>query len=191
MRDSKGCIFNIQRFSIHDGPGIRTTIFFKGCPLHCLWCSNPESLNIEPEEIWDNIKKKNVITGKYYSIEEVMEIIRKDNDYYEESKGGITVTGGEIFFQKKFVIKLLKKCKKEGIHTACETSAFTTTSDFKELLKNVDLLIMDLKHYDTDMHKKYTGVPLEPILQNLDIAIDKNVNMLLRIPIIPGVNDSL
>ncbi|MDU5336531.1 glycyl-radical enzyme activating protein [Enterococcus sp.] len=191
MSDAMGCIFNIQRFSIHDGPGIRTTIFFKGCPLRCTWCSNPESQKRQPEPIWDNQKKKDILAGQYYTIEEVMNIIRKDVDYYQESNGGITVTGGEVLAQKNFVIDLLKECKKESIHTACETSAYSSSKDFKELMDHVDLLIMDIKHYDTLKHKKKTAVALEPILKNLEQAIQSNQQMLLRIPIIPGYNDSL
>lgn len=191
MSDLKGCIFNIQRFSIHDGPGIRTTIFFKGCPLRCTWCSNPESQNRHPEKIWDNVKKQEIVTGEYYSVEDVMEIIRKDLDYYKESGGGVTVTGGEVLAQKKFVIELLKQCQKENIHTACETSAYSNKEDFHQLMDHVDLLIMDIKHHDSDKHKKKTFVALEPILENLDQAISQNKNMLLRIPIIPKYNNSL
>lgn len=191
MADVKGCIFNIQRFSIHDGPGIRTTVFFKGCPLRCTWCANPESQLGKPEFIWDNIKKKESITGEYYTIEEVMEIVRKDRDYYQESDGGVTITGGEVLAQKKFVVQLLKKCRKEGIHTACETSAFSTKRDFKELMDHVDFLIMDVKHHDSASHKEKTRVTLDPVLANLDQAIMEQKEMLLRIPIIPDFNDSL
>ena len=191
MSERRGCIFNIQRFSIHDGPGIRTTIFFKGCPLRCTWCSNPESQKRQPEPIWDNQKKQEIITGAYYTVEEVMEVIRKDIDYYEESKGGITVTGGEVLAQKAFVIEILKKCREENIHTACETSAFSSSSDFNELIEPLDLLIMDIKHHSEDAHKAKTGVSLEPILKNLDQAINSQKEMLLRIPIIPAYNNSL
>lgn len=190
MKEQKGCIFNIQRFSIHDGPGIRTTIFFKGCPLRCTWCSNPESQQRKPELIWDNAQKKKIMTGEYLSVEEVMKVIRKDSDYYAESNGGVTVTGGEVLAQKEFVIDLLKQCRKEGIHTTCETSAYSKASDFKELLENVDLLIMDIKHHDSDAHKRKTAVALDPILKNLDRAVLSSTELLLRIPIIPGFNDS-
>lgn len=191
MTSKKACIFNIQRFSIHDGPGIRTAVFFKGCPLRCPWCSNPESQSREPEPIWDNVKKKEIVTGEYYTIEETMEIILKDLDYYEESGGGVTVTGGEVLAQKDFVIDLLEACRKAGIHTACETAAYASTEDFAELLAHVDLLIMDVKHYDTAKHKEKTNIPLAPVLANLDQAIAANKEMLLRIPIIPGFNDTL
>lgn len=191
MKELQAIIFNIQRFSIHDGPGIRTTIFFKGCPLRCSWCSNPESQKKQPEPIWDNIKKQEIIIGRTYSIEEVLEVIRKDRDYYEESNGGVTVTGGEVLAQKDFVVELLSKCQQEGIHTACETSAYASNRDFIDLMEHVDLLIMDIKHHDSDKHRRETGVSLAPILANLDTALSANKEMLLRIPVIPNFNDSL
>lgn len=191
MEEKKGCVFNIQRFSIHDGPGIRTTIFFKGCPLRCTWCSNPESQRRAPEPIWDNIKKKEIITGEYYTIEELMTTIRKDLDYYHESGGGVTVTGGEVLAQKDFVLALLQACRQEGIHTTCETSAYSSQKDFQELLENTDLLIMDIKHYDDIQHLSKTHVHLAPILKNLDQAVHAQRKVLIRIPIIPGFNDSL
>lgn len=191
MEDKKAIIFNIQRFSIHDGPGIRTSVFYKGCPLRCRWCSNPESQNPQPELMWDNTLKKDVMAGKRKSVEEIMEVIRKDIDFYLESNGGVTVTGGEVLAQKDQVIKLLKQCKKEGIHTACETSAYASKEEFVDFISYVDLLIMDVKHYDTKKHKAKTGVALEPILRNLDAAIELNKEMLVRIPIIPKFNDSL
>lgn len=189
--EMQGCIFNIQRFSIHDGPGIRTAVFLKGCPLRCPWCSNPESQSREPEPIWDNIKKKTAMTGEYYTIDEVMDIIRKDADYYAESGGGVTVTGGEVLAQKDFALELLEACRNEGIHTACETTAFAQPEHFVQLLEHTDLLIMDLKHYDPAMHKAKTGVPLAPILANLDQAVKVGKDMLLRIPVIPFFNHSL
>lgn len=191
MNNKKGCVFNIQRFSIHDGPGIRTAVFLKGCPLRCPWCSNPESQSSKPELIWDNQKKKEITTGEYYEVEEVMEVIRKDNDYYLESNGGVTVTGGEVLAQIDFAVRLLKQCKQENIHTACETSGYASEITFEKLIENVDLLIMDIKHYNSDSHQEITGVKLEPILKNLDFAISKSKEMLIRIPIIPGFNDTL
>jgi len=190
MDKTKGCIFNIQRFSLHDGPGIRTSIFFKGCPLRCSWCSNPESQNSAPEPIWDNVKKKEVATGEYITTEELMTIIRKDMDYYAKSQGGITVTGGEPLVQNEFVIQLLQQCQKENIHTACETSGYSSEQAFQQLINNVDLLIMDLKHHDTEKHQAETGVPLKPILENLQLAVKSKKELLVRIPIIPGFNST-
>lgn len=191
MEEKKAIVFNIQRFSIHDGPGIRTSVFYKGCPLRCAWCSNPESQSTQQEEMWDNTKKENVTVGKFKSVEDIMEIVRKDIDFYLESDGGVTVTGGEVLAQKQQAVALLKQCRKEGIHTACETSAYAPSNEFKDFISYVDLLIMDIKHHDTIKHREKTRVPLEPILKNLDIAIELNKKMLVRIPIIPGYNDSL
>lgn len=191
MEEKKAIIFNIQRFSIHDGPGVRTSVFYKGCPLRCWWCSNPESQKMLPELMWDKSKEKNAMTGYYQSVEEIMEVVRKDIDFYKESGGGVTVTGGEVLAQKDQVIELLKQCRKEGIHTACETSAYAKPEEFEDFISYVDLLMMDIKHHDSQKHKEQTGVALEPILDNLDIAIKQDKNMLIRIPIIPGYNDSL
>jgi len=191
MNEARACIFNIQRFSIHDGPGIRTTVFFKGCPLRCAWCANPESQKRLPEPIWDNIKKRSVITGDYLTVDEVMAPILKDIDYYQDSGGGVTLSGGEVLFQKDFAIELLKQCRHHQIATACETSAYASPKDFKALLDQLDLLIMDVKHYDSKQHRLRTGAALEPILKNLDYAVAMNKPMLVRIPIIPDFNNSI
>lgn len=191
MGEKKAIIFNIQRFSIHDGPGIRTAVFYKGCPLRCRWCSNPESQNPKPEKMWDNTQKKNITVGDYKTVEEIMEVVRKDIDFYKESDGGVTVTGGEVLAQREQVMSLLKQCKKENIHTACETSAYASEKDFLEFIQYVDLLMMDIKHYDSEKHKEKTNVKLEPIVKNLKNAIKLKKEMLVRIPIIPKYNDSL
>ena len=190
MEEKKALIFNIQKFSIHDGPGLRTAVFYKGCPLNCLWCSNPESQNFKPENIWDKTLEKQVLVGEYKTVEEIMVEVRKDLDFYLESGGGVTVTGGEVLIQIDQVVALLKQCKKEGIHTATETSGYSTPKNFKKLIDNVDLLMMDIKHHDTVKHKEKTGVPLEPILKNLDIAVSEKEEMLIRVPVIPNFNDS-
>lgn len=191
MTLDKACIFNIQKFSIHDGPGIRTVIFFKGCPLRCSWCSNPESQNSIPEKIWDENKKDYKITGEYKTSQEIMKEILKDTPFYEESEGGVTLSGGEVLNQAEFASNLLDACHKQGIHTACETSAYSSLETFKRFLSHVDFLIMDIKHYDEEKHFEKTGVKLSPILKNLKYAVDSNQAMLLRIPIIPNFNDSL
>jgi pyruvate formate lyase activating enzyme len=187
----KACIFNIQRFSIHDGPGIRTTVFFKGCPLNCTWCSNPESQNFQPEPIWDKIKEKYITTGKYETVENIMKIIMKDIEYYHESDGGVTISGGEVLSQSEFSVTLLEECKKQGIHTACETSAFSSEKIFNNFIEYPDLLIIDIKHYDSLKHREKTGVPLEPVLRNIKYALLKNKNIIFRIPVIPEYNDSM
>ena len=189
--EMKACIFNIQRFSIHDGPGIRTTVFFKGCPLNCTWCSNPESQIFTPEEIWDNIKKGYVITGEYMKVKDITDIIMKDIDYYNESGGGVTLSGGEVLAQSEFALELLDECRKMGIHTACETAAYVNEETFRDFISHVDLVIVDIKHYDEEKHKAKTGVGLELILKNIKYVVETKKDMILRLPVIPGYNDSL
>ena len=187
----KSCIFNIQRFSIHDGPGIRTTVFFKGCPLNCTWCSNPESQSFKPEPMWDKVKNKYITAGEYRTSDEIMKIILKDMNYYIESDGGVTLSGGEVLSQAEFAVELLKECKKHNIHTACETSAFSSPEIFDNFTDYPDLLIIDIKHYNDLKHQEKTGVLLEPVIRNIKSALLKKKNILFRIPVIPGYNDSL
>ena len=191
MEKEKACIFNVQRFSIHDGPGIRTTVFFKGCPLRCPWCSNPESQSLVPEIMWDNVKKKNVTVGQFLSQAEVMDTILKDSEYYAASGGGVTLSGGEVLCQSTYARSLLEACRMHGIHTACETTGFSSPEAFREVVEAADLLLMDLKHYDCRMHQNATNASLEIILSNLRQAYDMKKEILIRIPIIPGFNSAV
>ena len=187
MDNLTACIFNIQKYSIHDGPGIRTVVFFKGCPLKCVWCSNPESQNACPELSLDNL----ITYGEFLNINYVMNEVMKDKDFYEESNGGITLSGGEAMMQHEFSIALLKKLKKEHIHTACETTGYAPPDIFESFIKHVDLLLFDIKHYDSQKHYTYTSVYNEKIIYNLKTAINNGKDVIIRIPIIPGVNNSL
>ena len=182
----KAIIFNIQKFSIHDGPGIRTTVFFKGCPLSCLWCSNPESQNPEIQPELDSS-----LAGKMYTLDEVVKVCLADKVFYDESNGGVTLSGGEAFVQADFAVELLLRLKSEGIHTALETSGYTSPENFMKILQHVNLLLFDLKHYDNDKHLSGTGVDTRLIFQNLKNAIKSDVSTLIRIPVIPDYNDSL
>lgn len=183
-------IFNIQKFSIHDGPGIRTVIFFKGCPLRCLWCSNPESQSTCPQTLWnkDNSPK---IVGELKSVDEILTEILKDKDFYEESGGGVTLSGGEVLVQTDAATALLSKCQGYGIHTAIETTGYAPADKFRKLISKTDLVLFDVKHYDNKKHKLYTGVPNEMILSNIQWACQANVRIIARIPVIPGINDTL
>lgn len=187
----KGLIFNIQKFSLHDGPGIRTVVFLKGCPLKCYWCSNPESQSGSPESMWDNSKKKYKTVGEYKTVDEIMEEVMKDLPFYEQSGGGVTLSGGEVLSQADFAIELLKELKKNDIHTACETSGSVKQEIFEEFLNYVDLVYMDLKHYDPEKHKEGTGVDNQHIIKNIETAINKHDNVVIRIPVIPRYNDQL
>lgn len=185
------CIFNIQRFSLHDGPGIRTTVFFKGCPLRCPWCSNPESQHFVPERMWDNIKKDYTMVGEYMSIEHIMEMVLKDKDYYLESGGGVTLSGGEVLAQPQAALALISACKAENLHVACETSGFASKKIFLEVVKQLDLLIIDIKHYDSKKHLDTVGCALDPIIENIRQAVNLGVDMIVRIPVIPFFNNSV
>lgn len=233
MKEQTACIFNIQKFSLHDGPGIRTVVFFKGCPLKCKWCSNPESQSGNIELTWNektcvmcqkcvNSCKNGAITlkdnlihidsaectlcqtcvnvcptnsianeGKLTDVESVVFEVLKDKDFYEESSGGVTLSGGEVLAQKDFAVELLKELKNHGIHTAAETTGYADIDVFKEFIKNIDLLLFDVKHYDEEVHIKGTGVSNKKILENLKYALDENKEVTIRIPVIPGFNNTI
>jgi pyruvate formate lyase activating enzyme len=195
----RGIIFNIQRFAIHDGPGIRTTVFFKGCPLRCWWCHNPESHKILPEKIEGcNVRRgfdqsftmNNDEVGKEILVDELMTEILKDRVFYEESGGGVTFSGGEPLMQPDFLYEILKECKDEGIRTAVDTSGYTSLEVINKVAEKTDLFLYDLKLMRDDLHTKYTGVSNQLILKNL-IELDhqdKKIN--IRIPIVPELTDT-
>ena len=182
--DNTGIIFDIKRFAIHDGPGIRTTIFFKGCPLHCWWCHNPESHSFSIEE-YNGTKY-----GKKYTIHALMDEIRKDIIFFEESSGGITFSGGEPLSQLSFLINLAERCKKEGFHLTLDTCGHIPLNDFKKIIPLIDLFLYDLKLIDDDLHKQYTGISNQIIIQNLKYLNHQKKNIIIRIPIIPTINDT-
>lgn len=185
------CIFNIQKFSIHDGPGIRTVVFFKGCPLRCYWCANPESQHVAPEKMWDEQQKKITTVGEYRTVSEIMEEVLQDEPFYEESGGGVTLSGGEILQQPAGALALLRALKARGIHTACETTGAADEKVFAEFLDQVDLIFFDVKHYDALRHQKGTGQTNTRILNNLRQALASSAEVIVRIPVIPGFNDAL
>ncbi len=228
-----GLVFNIERYAIHDGPGIRTLIFLKGCPLRCLWCQNPEGLKPEPEIFWlesscnrclkcvdacpesaitiingDEIRinpeKCNlcgrcveicsrgaiIIYGRYMTVDEVMKEISKDEIFYRASNGGITISGGEPLMQNSFTLQLLKECKKRGLHTAIETSGYAEWNALKTIAEYTDLFLYDIKVMDPRKHKEYTGVSNSLILRNLEKLSELGKEVVIRVPVIPGYNDS-
>ncbi|MGH6667224.1 glycyl-radical enzyme activating protein [Bacteroides hominis] len=181
-----GTIFSIEEFAIHDGPGIRTTIFLKGCPLHCAWCHNPEGISPQPQYM---IKKGvKSICGYQITVEELIAIIEKNRDIYRLNRGGITLTGGEPLFQPDFITELLEQLP--DIHTAIETSGYANTHTFSKVISLANLILFDIKHTDPEMHRKYTGVDNTIILKNLTVLCDSGQDFILRIPLIPGVNDT-
>lgn len=193
MNEKKANIFNIQKFSIHDGPGIRTVVFFKGCPLRCLWCSNPESQSSAIEIPWKDKSSSMAlsIAGKPTTVSEIMIEVMKDIDFYEESGGGVTLSGGEVLQQADFAIELLQELKNKGIHTAIETTGYTFSEVFKKFITNVDLLLFDMKHYNRDKHLTATGVYNDVIIKNMNYASSIGKTIIARIPVIPDYNNSL
>lgn len=185
-------LFNLQKFSIHDGPGIRTTVFFKGCPLRCPWCSNPESQSFEIEEFWDKNKNEKSKEGYDIEVDDIVEEVLKDKDFYDESSGGVTLSGGEVLSQLDAAIELLEKCKSLGIHTAAETTCYISKEKFEKFIKNLDLLLCDIKHWNDEKSKEITGVSLKQIHENITHATKVDgLEVIARIPVIPGFNDSL
>ncbi len=194
-----GIISEIQRFSVHDGPGIRTTVFFKGCPLSCRWCHNPECISTEPEYMLYPEKcigcgrcsegcfaGARVLCGKQYSVEELMREILRDRSYYGEG-GGVTFSGGEPLMQSEFLSEAIKACRKEGIHVAIETSMLLWND---EVFGNVDYIMADFKIFDSGKHREYTGVPNEKIRENIKRADSLGVPIVVRTPVMVGVNDT-
>ena len=235
----KGIVFNVQRFTIHDGPGTRTELFLKGCPLRCRWCSNPESyerypqvgvygtrcigvskcglclkacpkagenvLIIEDDKVvgidrtrCDNCLKCQdacpsdamKLWGQVMTVEEAMKVIRADRAYYERSGGGVTLSGGEALLQWQFCRSILKACREEHIHTCVESALHVDTAILDEILPYTDLFITDIKQMDSAVHQEQTGVGNSLILKNIKKVVDENVPLIVRIPIIPGFNDT-
>lgn len=224
-------IFGIERCSMNDGPGIRTTVFLKGCSLDCIWCHNPESKSMLPQLSYNEdrckkcknckiICKKNVhqfingqhvidfrecdscgkcvdncnydalkIIGFEMSAIEVYDEIIKDIAYYDKSNGGVTVSGGEPVFQIEFLEELLTLLQTKGIHTCIETSGYGDSESFKKICRYTDLFLFDIKA-DCEKHKKLTGVEKKCIMNNFDVLCEQNANIILRCPLVPGVNDT-
>ncbi len=182
----KGNIFNIQKFSINDGPGIRTTVFFKGCPLQCRWCSNPESQN-RNAAVADAMEDP-LYRGRAYTVEEVMAVVRQDLDFYIESGGGMTLSGGEVLQQADFAETLIDAAHAEGIHAAVETTGFVAPERFRAFLPHPDLFLYDFKHYDREIHHAYTGVYNDVIVENLRAVVRAGKPVIARIPVIPRFN---
>lgn len=188
-KNEKGLIFNIQKFSINDGPGIRSTVFFAGCPLSCRWCSNPESQNRNKKAVLASGDSK--LMGKVWTVEEVLAEVEKDRCFYEESGGGITLSGGEALQQPAFAIALLKEARKRSLHRAAETTGYAPHAIFAEFVRHIDLLLFDMKHCDPQVHQAKTGVFNDIILENMRYAAKQPIPVIARIPVIPKFNANL
>ncbi len=217
---NKAIIFDIERNSFVDGPGIRTTVFFKGCNLHCAWCHNPESQSPKPQMMFyknkctgcGKCKEKcphnlefcdlcgrctiycphdaREICGREYTLDEVLQEILKDKIFYENSGGGVTFSGGECMLQIDFLGEILKKCKENGIHTAVDTAGNVPWEYFEKIIPYTDMFLYDVKAFSKDLHKKGTGVDNELILENLK-KLSQKADIIIRIPVIGGFNDSI
>ena len=190
MNSSSGIIFDIKRFAVHDGPGIRTTVFFKGCPLNCWFCHNPESQNPQPEEIMKPNASETEIVGEQITINEIMIEIKKDIIFFDESGGGLTCSGGEPLNQPEFLLSLLDECKNEDIHTVLDTTGYGSLDLIKKLSKKVDLFLYDLKYLNEAQHTQITGVSNKKILNNLNFLDSIGQNLTIRVPLIPGFTDT-
>ena len=229
--DATGIVTDIQHFSIHDGPGIRTTVFVKGCNLRCFWCHNPETLSATPElqyhpdrciacgacveacpvaahamidgrHAFDRSRctacgacsevcyaRALVMAGEVKRAADVVDVVLRDRVFYETSGGGVTISGGEPLLQPDFTRAILAGCRAEGVHTAVETAANVAWARFETILPVTDLVMMDVKTMDRDAHRRATGVSNERILANARRLADHGVPLIVRTPVVPGVND--
>ena len=229
----KGTVFNIQHYSIHDGPGIRTSVFLKGCFLHCIWCQNPESQSAKPELFYFtekctgcgrgvaacpanairviesiSVTDRNIcngsgqcvqvcpnearrLAGEEMTAEEVFQRVKSDEIFYRRSSGGVTLTGGDPLFQPAFSENILSLCRQARIHTAIETCGYISWEILREVLQYTDLVLYDLKHMDCEKHREYTGVPNSLILDNVRKIYELGIPLWIRVPVIPGYNDSV
>lgn len=233
--ERKAFVFNVQKYNMHDGPGLRTIVFFKGCPLRCKWCANPEGLERKYDVLLKtslctdcgacvpvcpvgilNLSKQTLkldvtrnidcigcnncvevcpesaisIAGETKTISELLKIVEQDRVFYDMSGGGVTLGGGEVLAQPEAASNLLMVCKKEGINTAIETSGYAKLETVLKVAEFTDLFLFDLKHIDSDRHYELTGVRNERILDNLKELISRRYNVMVRMPLLKGINDS-
>lgn len=189
--DNKGLVFNIQRYSIHDGSGIRTIIFLKGCPLACPWCSNPESRkDVQPTKWIKNGRSE--IIGEWKSSEEIVEEVMKDEIFFRTSGGGVTISGGEVLMQATFVRDLLKEFYSLGIHTAVETTGCFEVDRIKMLSPFLNQVLFDLKILNSDKAKRIVGIDTQKVKQNFEFLLScSHIEVIPRIPLIPGYTTSV
>lgn len=227
-----GTVFNIQRFSIEDGPGIRTTVFMKGCPLRCVWCHNPEGLELKPQLMWFDVRcigardcmgacpKKALeltrsgmvidrlacdacgacaeacpagaleVAGKEYTPADALAEVMRDEAFYRNSGGGVTVSGGEPTMQPRFTEEFLRSCRQSGLHTALDTCGYSSADALERLLGYADMVLLDLKLLDDKRHRELTGVGLGPILESARLVTKSGKPLWIRTPVIPGCTDS-
>ncbi len=186
--NTTGRIFDIQKFSVHDGPGVRTIVFLKGCVLRCRWCCNPESQNYKIEEMETAGKLKTI--GRDVTVKEVIDEVIKDRVYYQFSGGGITLSGGECLCQPEFAAALLKAAHEAGFNTAIESTACAPIETIRTLLPHLDHFLMDIKHLNGEKHKQFTGKDNALMLANAQILAKEAKHLVIRVPVIPTFNDT-
>ena len=185
-----GIVFDIKRFAIHDGPGIRTTVFLKGCPLDCWWCHNPEGRHAAPESMdGSGGNGAPVEVGREMTVTEVMKELTRDVLFYDESGGGVTFSGGEPLLQANFLTALLAGCRCQGLHTTLDTTGYAAPEIMARVAPLVDLFLYDLKLMDDSEHRTYTGVSNDGLLENLRRIVGVGRPVVIRFPLIPGIND--
>jgi len=184
----QGIVFDIKRFAIHDGPGIRTSIFFQGCPLKCWWCHNPESCSAGIQKLSFEFKGSHTLGWKTCP-EDLLREVEKDRIFYDESGGGITFTGGEPLMQAAFLKETASLFKQNNLHLTLDTTGYTAHNSFKKCVAPMDLILFDIKHMDDIKHQELTGVGNKIIFQNLEYLIDSGKKVYIRYPMIPGFND--
>jgi pyruvate formate lyase activating enzyme len=191
----RGVIFNIKGFALHDGPGIRTTVFLKGCPLRCWWCHNPEGQRPQPEPMLPpqgaarGRRPEQGAIGRRMSVAEVLAVVEKDVIFYDESGGGVTFSGGEPLAQIAFLDALLDACGSAEIHTVLDTTGYAPAGDLLRIADKVRLFLFDLKLIEEGQHIAYTGVSNRPILDNLALLARRGRPLRIRFPLVPGITD--
>lgn len=184
---SRGIVFSVEEFAINDGPGIRTTVFLKGCPLRCAWCHNPEGWDPKPQTFHGMDGDR--ICGKEVEAEDLAAELLRNRDFFAMNQGGVTFTGGEPTLQAGFLFDVLDRL--DGVHRAVETCGWCSEDTFRRMLERVELVLFDIKHTDPEAHRHWTGKDNAPILANLRTLKRSGKPFVVRIPLIPGVNDSL
>ncbi len=193
-----GVVFDLKRFAIHDGPGIRTTVFLKGCPLRCRWCHNPESWRegVEAARLERAVADDGCCRvdrpqiGRVVGADDLLADLERDVLFYDESGGGVTFSGGEPLMQARFLEAMLRRCREHEIHTAIDTTLYADWTMIERIAPWVDLFLADLKHIDPTEHKRYTMVSNDLILRNLERLSQSGSRMFIRMPVVPTVNDS-
>jgi pyruvate formate lyase activating enzyme len=182
----RGIVFDIREFTVHDGPGIRTTVFMKGCPLRCSWCHNPEGQSKQPQVMRGLAGER--IVGREYAAPELAEILNRQADVLRASEGGVTFSGGEPLVQSEFVAQVIDLL--DGVHVLLDTSGYASEPAFRRVAERSHLIFFDLKLIDRELHRRYTGVDNDAILHNLHVMGAGRVPFVVRVPLVPGVTDT-